>query len=269
MAALFRFSVQHTGQIVLRDVTTGTENVLALTMDSGYDHHIIKGAYDIVYQHRQGENVPQNKNALIAEGQIIKGAVTIDVNVPSRLYGASVFHNGLLFPASAQQMGNILLRNPDSGDLLFFGKTSLQNLSALVVPGTYDVYYSHLNGVEVPQNQMARFQEDLVVAAPGPYIQMGEGPEFHVNSVQITGQMLMNDSPMPASEFDDGLLSIVWEEDSVLLGNTNYQTYQVRVLNDPDWNDFWIHYEVQSPGDTIPINEDARFKCMRLEPLLF
>ena len=149
----------------------------------------------------------KTKNALLSEDVVVKNAATIDVNVPSRLFAASVYHNGVLFTSSAQQQGNILLRNPDSGDLVFFGKTSLQNLSARVVPGAYDVYYSHLNGEEVPQNRMARFHEDLVVTAPSLSQKGGGGAQLHVNSIQITGQMLMNDSPMPVNEYDDGLLS--------------------------------------------------------------
>jgi hypothetical protein len=266
----FPGTIQNTGQIVFRDQITGTENVLALTADGGYDHRVVKGIYDIVYQHLQGAQVPQNKNALLSEGLIVKSAVVVDVNVPSRLFAAPVYHNGVLFPASQQQSANMLVRNLDSGDLAFIGKTSLQNLSALLIPGTYDVYYSHLSGDEIPRNTMARILEGLVVEAPGPVLQGGGGGiQLDVTSVQITGQMLLNDAPMPASEYDDGELSLRREEDSVLLANTHDQSYQVRVVNQADWAEFRVHYGVETPGEKIPLNGDTVVMCIVLDPIIF
>jgi hypothetical protein len=90
---------------------------------------------------------------------------------------------------------------------------------------------------------------------------------LHVNSIVATGLMLMNGSPMPVSEYDDGNLSFKWEEDTVLLGNTHDQNYEVRLLNNPDWNDFLIQFSAETIGATIPANGDARFRCIRLEPL--
>jgi len=265
----FPVTEQNTGQIVLRDQVTGTENVLALTKDGAYDHKVVRSAYDIVYQHLQGQQVPQNKNAHLSS-VVVKSAATLDVNVTSRLFSAPVYHNGELFPVSQQQVANMLLRNPDNEDLAFLGKTSLQNLSALVVPGTYDVYYSHLNGDEIPRNTMARIIQGLIIDPPGPVLQGGGGGvQLHVNSVSITGQMLLNDGPMPVSEFDDGLLSLRRETDTVLLGNTHDQSYQVRVVDQDDWAEFLIHYGVETFGATIPRNGDAQLMCILLDPIPF
>jgi len=264
----FPGNVQNTGQIVFRDTATGIDNVLALTADGSYDHLVVKAAYAIVYQHLQGEDVPQNKNAIINAGVIVKSPAIIDVNVVSRVFSVPVFHNGGLFPASAQQHGNILLRDLDSEDLVYFGKTSLQNLSKRIIPGSYDVYYSHLNGDDVPQNTMARIHEDFVVPPPGPMIQL-DSDQIYVNSYQLSGQMLLNDAPMPATEYDDGWLRLKREEDTVLLANTHDQSFQVRVVNQAEWVDFQVHYELQDLGAKIPANEDARFMCVRLVPPIF
>jgi len=264
----FPAAVQNTGQMILRDQVTLAENVLGLTMEGTYDQKVVKGTYDFVYQHLQGDQIPENKNATLTADIAVMNADVFNINVVSVLFAAPVYHNGVLFPASQLQQGNILFRNLVSEDVVFFGKTSQQNLSALIIPGTYDVYYSHLSGDQVPQNQMARIWQGLVVNPPGPMLDEDE-PELHVNSILASGQMLLNDSPMPASQYDDGFLSLVRDEDSVLLANTHDQTYSVRLLNNPDWNEFLIQFSVQTIGETIPTNADSRFRCVRLEPLPF
>lgn len=263
---VFPASALNTGQIVLRDQLTQAENVLGLTLEGTYKHQVIEGNYDFVYQHLQGDDIPQNKNATLSTGVLVNSAEVFNINVTSSLFSAAVYHNGLLFPALQQQQANILFRNLASGDQVLFGKTSQQNLSAQMLPGIYDVYYSHLSGNEVPQNKMARFQQGLVVNAPGPSFNEGEN-QLQVNSMLATGQMLMNGSPMPVSEYDDGLLSFTWEEDTVLLGNTHDQNYEVRLLNNPNWDDFLIQFKTETTGPTIPANGDARFRCVRLAPL--
>jgi hypothetical protein len=86
--------------------------------------------------------------------------------------------------------------------------------------------------------------------------------------VSITGQMLLNDGPMPASEYDDGLLNLRREDDLVLLGNTHDQSYQVRVVNQDDWADFQVHYGVETRGENIPWNGDAQVMCILLDPII-
>jgi hypothetical protein len=254
------------GRLILRDTAAGADNELALTKVGGYSRRVILGTYDIVYQHLQGDLVPKNQDAVLGE-VAVKSAGTIDINVAAGYFAAPVNHNGVLFPASPLQMGNILLRNPASEDYLVLGKTSLQNLSAKVIPGTYDVYYSHLNGDQVPQNSMARIMQGLIIDPPGPTIQ-GGGLSINVDSVVMTGQMLLNNALMPASEYDYGLVRLLRESDTVLLGHTHDQTYGLRVVKHPDWAGFNIHYGVETLGDFLPANGDARVMCILLDPLI-
>lgn len=265
----FPGTFQHTGRIVFRDQVTGTENELAQTQDGAYSHQVVRGAYDVVYQHLQGEQVPQNKNAHLSS-LVVKSDQTVDVDVGGRFFAAPIYHNGALFPADQQQIASIILREPAGVDRALLGRTSQQNLSAMVVPGTYDVYYSHLNGDEIPQNTMARFMSGLIIDPPGPVLTGGGGGGIvlEVNSVSITGQMLLNDAPMPALEYDDGLIHLRRQEDSVLVANTHDQTYQVRVVNQEDWAEFLVHYGVESRGDTVPWNGDAQVMCILLDPIV-
>jgi len=265
----FPDTFENTGEMILRDPLAKTDSILAKTMDGEYQQRVVNGAYEIVYRHLQGALVPQNKDAILHENVVVNLAANIDINITARLISTGVYHNGALFPASAQQMGNILLRDRDSDDQALLGKTSLQTLSALVKTGTYDVYYSHLVGDQVPQNQMARFQQNYLVALSGPAKNEGGAIQFVVNSAVVTGNMYLNDVLMPASEYDDGLLSLQWEGDFVPLANTHDQSYQVRLLTTSQPGFYWVHYQVQTAGDTLPLNGDARVMCALVEPQIF
>lgn len=240
-----------------------------MTSEGEYDQWVIPGTYDIVYQHVLGGEVPQNKNAILSEGVLIDGAATRDVDVPAGLYSTGVYHNGILFPASAQQVADIYLRQTESGDQALMGRTPLQFLSQLVVHGTYDAYYSHFAGDEIPGNQIVLFQQDIVVEPLAPPDQGqggGGGNELHVTSMVIGGPMTFNDGPFPDSDFDDGFMSLKWKEDLVPLGNTHDLPYQARVVIRPDSPWYYVHFGLESPGEVVPFNGDARVMCVRLAP---
>jgi len=263
----FPASIQHRAQIVFRDQVTGTDNVLAGTEEGGYTHWVVRSAYDIVYKHVEGDQVPENKEAVLGS-VVIKNPAVVDVDVEARLFGAPVYHNGVLFPADQSQIANIWLRNPDNADRVQLGRVSQQNVSALVIPGTYDVYYGYLSGDAIPRNTMARIQQGVVVDPPGPVI-LGGGLQFDVNSTLINGNMYVNDVSPPASEYDDGLVELRRQEDTVLIGNTHDQSYELRVIRDPAWSLFDLHYGVETIGDNMPWNGDARLGCIVLDPIVF
>ncbi len=265
--AAFSNSVQQTGQMVLRDLVAEADNVLSLTTAGTYSKKVIAGSYDIVYQHMQGELVPQNKNAVLYKNVSMNSASVININVISKLHIANVYHNGVLFPASADNMGNIIYRNDGSGDYLVLGKTSQQNFSVRIIPGTYDGYYSHLTGSLVPQNKMARFKQNIVVPVPGPSL-VEIATILQIDSMQVSGLFNLNDAIPPVSQYDDGLVSLKWEEDSVLLGNTHDGSYLVRLIKNPSWNYFWASYGVQTKGPKMPINNDARLHCVKIVPFI-
>ena len=63
-----------------------------------YEHWVVRSAYDIVYKHVEGDQVPENKEAVLGS-VVIKNPAVVDVDVEARLFGAPVYHNGVLFPS--------------------------------------------------------------------------------------------------------------------------------------------------------------------------
>ena len=258
----FSGSVYQNGLISIRDQIAGTDSGLAQTRDGGFQQRIVKGVYDTVYRRLEGEQVPQNTNATIQHDIVVNSAADKDVNVSTGFVNTSVYHNGQLFPASQYQQGNILFRDIPTGDQVLLGKTSLQNLSARMVLGTYDVYYSHIDGDQVPQNQMGLIHENWVVSAPPTLKTQILATQLEAKSIIVAGEFLINGGPMPVTEYDDGLIYFRSAEDSVLLGNTHDQNFQSRVLLNP----YWVHYGVETGGEQVPVNADARVVCAWLDP---
>jgi hypothetical protein len=121
----------------------------------------------------------------------------------------------------------------------------------------------------VPRNVFAVIHEGLVVDSP-PVLQLqGGGFQLDVDSVVISGQMLLNDGPMPALQTDDGVLTFIRGVNSVQLGNTHDQIYQVRLIDEPEPTVYLVHYAVEAAGDAVPLNGSAYVMCVVLDPVPF
>lgn len=263
----FPVSMNQSAAIVLRDKVADVDNVLGQTLNSSYDKNIVAGTYNLVYRHQVGTQVPQNKDALLESGVTVEQAGTLDVDVVSRLFTAGLSHNGAAFPA-APDSALIWLVNRSTGDEAIVGSTTSENLEALMVVGTYDAYYSYVQGDDIPQNERALVAEDIVIEPLGPILK-GGGLQIDVPSVVTQGQFLVNDSPPPAIEFDDGTVSLRLAEDEVQLGNTHDGTWQTRMVDYPGEPRYSARYSVETLGPVMPINTDARIGCAVLDPAKF
>lgn len=253
------------GRMLLFDKAANAYNELGRTKDQSYDRNVVAGTYDFLYQHLDGNDVPQNKGHVIFGEEAIGQDRVIDLNVPSGTYSASIYQNGVLFPADPSQAGAVILQNPNTDDIVLLGSTSNQNFSARVVPGSYDAYYSWQKGDQVPGNLKKRIAEGVVVSPP-LFLKLKNNTDLNVTAYSYPGTFLLNGGPTPAVAFDDGEVFVHNGEDRVLLGNTNDQTFQVRLIYDAENSNFEARYESQSPGAQMPINTDSKFGCAKFAP---
>jgi hypothetical protein len=107
------------------------------------------------------------------------------------------------------------VRDRSSVDWAIAGPTHSQPIQALLVAGSYDGYYSHVIGDQVPGNKLALIHENIVIEAPPPPTPHGGGLQLEVDSLAINGQMFLNDVAPPASQFDDGILTMINGFDSI------------------------------------------------------
>lgn len=159
------------------------------------------------------------------------------------------------------------MRDRSSVDWAIAGPTHSQPIQALLVAGSYDGYYSHVIGDQVPGNKLALIHENIVIEAPPPPTPHGGGLQLEMDSLAINGQMFLNDVAPPASQFDDGILTMINGFDSIEVGNTHDQTYQVRLIDQPEPTLYRVSYSVESSGDTMPVNENAYVMSLILDPI--
>src|SRR5205823_2683493 len=112
-------------------------------------------------------SVPTNHAAKLRSGVVVgTGAVTLDIDIPATAVSGTITVNGAAAGTGAGAgAGLISLRNA-AGDTAQLGATSARTYSALVVPGTYDVYYGFTTrGTAVPSNAAFKVRSGVVVGS--------------------------------------------------------------------------------------------------------
>ncbi len=153
--------------------------------------------------------------------------------------------NGAIPPASSLEFGDISLRHRDTGDIIVLGDTRSPVLSASVLSGPYDVYFSHRSGSSVvPGNRNVKIGD----------LDAGPDAEFAINIpvVGVGGDFSFDGQPPSPSVNDSGRL---WFRnaktgDEILLGDTSAGHYSVLAV--PGTYD--VEYEVISGGSSAPVN---------------
>jgi hypothetical protein len=152
------FFLRNAGDSALIGGTTGPFSAL-----------VFPGTYDLYYsQATPGPAVPTNTLAKIQSG-IVVGAtpLSLSANVAGTKVSGTVTVNGAAVNGAAKGAGSLRLVN-DAGDAADLTVTSPTggSYSALVVPGTYDLYYGVTSdGTAVPSNASAKIQGGIVVGA--------------------------------------------------------------------------------------------------------
>jgi len=133
--------------------------------DRGTSAAVLPGTYDLVFNGSGlGSDMPTNSAALIQSGIVVGAApVSLNVDVTATKVWLTLTINGVAIPAPNGTTIDASLRSA-SGDvvqLLFDASSNL--LTAWVIPGTYDLYYTFSN-IDGVSNQSAKIRTGLVVA---------------------------------------------------------------------------------------------------------
>ena len=254
------------GRMLLYSKVSGEYNELGRTKDQSYAVKVIAGTYNLVYQHLDGSDVPQNKAYTIAQGVSITKGRTLDLNVPFGTWSAGIYQNGALFPANPDQSGSLIMQSTKSDDLVLLGSTSVQNYSERIAPGFYDIYYSWSKGTQVPANFKALIAETVEVQ-PAMFKSLeNNNGDLHLTTYSYPGTFLLNGVTAPGTNYDDGNVYIHLGQDRLHLGNTGEQTFSVRAIYQAEKSEFETRYESESAGSELPLNKDTRVGCVKLKP---
>jgi hypothetical protein len=247
----FPSSFLHGANFFLRRASTGDEVYLGLSNNDTFDRRVVPGIYDVIYEHKIGDQVPLNTVAIVIEGLEISGDLAFDIDVPAVGVTGAFMFNGVLAPANPVENGRVQARDRQNGALTLLGETKDQTYAAMLIPGAYDLVYSALTGSSTaPANPLTAFQRNVSILSNGAL-------NIDVPTIQLTGEFTVNGAPTPVSETEAGRISLLDSETGtkVQLGHTTVQQYQRKVI--PGTYD--VHYEGLTGGNTMPANFSARF----------
>lgn len=234
----------------LRNPATGDTAQLGRSYQTGISNTIIEGTYDLVYKHRDGAQIPANKDAVLAVGITIDSSNSaVSVDVRSATIMPSFTQNGSAFGGNQYNRGDLFLRGSTDDDLVLLG-TTVDNSPdpVVIVRGTYDVAYSHVQGDAAPANAWA-------TVASGVVLEADQALPIDVESVVIEPSFQFNGGNWPVTEYDDGefeLRNVADPDDRFVIGDTwqNFGTDPVRVIE----GTYDVLYTHETGGTEVPTN---------------
>jgi len=126
---------------------------------------VVPGVYDLVYAGDElGAGMPINGAAVLQSGIVVGTAgVSLQVDVPATKVAISVTVNGAAVSLPTAAIIDLSLRTP-AGDVaqLVPASSTSNTLSALVVPGTYDLYYA-IGSAADSNSHASRIRSGIVV----------------------------------------------------------------------------------------------------------
>ncbi len=180
-----------TGNLTLRSAA-GDSAVLAPTRGA-YTQVVLPGTYDLFYELASpGPSVPGNKLTKLRTGIVVGNSPqTIDFDVVPTAVSGTITLNGAS-GAGKDGKANVRLRNASGDDVLLGSTAATGPYTALVMPGTYDLYYIvDSSGTGVPPNTVAKLQTGIVV---------GSSPlalNIDVPAATVSGMFTLNGTTVP------------------------------------------------------------------------
>jgi len=205
----------------------GTDNEVFLgnSFDAPGSILVIAGTYDIEYRHQQGDTIPINKATVVKQGLDCTGGCVASADVQGVTLDINAMLNGQAFPASEFQDGVLELFDATSDSYSLLGNTHSPFAGLVVVPGTYDIVYSHETGDAVPQNIRGTVNAGIVIAGD-------QQLDLDVTGYLLTGSVTLDTAAFPQSQYNtaDFLLSGAASTEDIFLFASHAQDEPAMVL---------------------------------------
>jgi len=242
----FPVSEYQDGILEIYDTATGSYSLLGNTHSPFTGLVVIPGTYDIAYSHETGDAVPQNVRGVVSSGYVVAGNQQLDLDITGHLLTGSITLDTAAFPQSQYNTADFLMQGPLTTEPIFLFASHSQDEPAMVLPGTYDIFYSCHNCIDIPFNSFATIVEGYAANADGVIA-------ASLSSVRVEVSATLNDSPFPASNYQSG---VIWggigDDDLVELTATQVSTPDIILLTG-DYNFYYQH----NNGDQVPANQWA------------
>ena len=240
------------GDISLRHRDTGDVIVLGDTRSPVLSASVLVGPYDVYFSNRSGSSVvPANRNVKIDQLEATPNA-EIAIDIPVVGIAGDFSFDGQPPSASVNDSGRVWLRDAKTGDEILLGDTSPGSYSVLAVPGTYDVEYEVISGgSSAPANPHGYVKTLEVIDSELP-------THIDIPTVLISGTFNFDSVPAPDSGLDNGRMTLRSGDDVVLMGDTRFGSYEVRVLP----GSYDVVFESLSSANVAPANQRATIRTI-------
>ena len=231
----------------LRNPGSGDTVALGYSNDQYHSTLIIPGVYDVIYAHTQGSEIPQNKDAVVRSAVAMQTDQVLDIDVSSVEISPHFTLNGKPFSTSAYNSAEFYLEDISGGERIPLGNSYQANDPILILPGIYNVIYSHQNGSGVPQNQNAIVKGTVTIDAD-------QVLEIDVPAVTLISSYTMNGEPFSVSQYVRAFFSLRNPDsgDTVELGWCYDQSHSTMIIAGV-YDVIYAHTQ----GSEIPQNKDA------------
>ena len=247
-SAAFPINQYADANIVLLDKTTGAESTLFNTHDPKSTLLVVSGTYDVLYRHETGGAiVPLNSSARLAENFVFNTGRDFVHNIVTIEVDMNVTHNGVPFLINEYLDGNLYLHDAATNADTHLGNTHDGFSNIILIPGTYDFYYSHETGDGVPQNIRGLVKEGVVINSPSLNLDV-VSHLVHVN-LTLNGEAFAKNQYVDANIYLAGPQST----EAMFVGNTHDGPLSIRVL--PGTYDLIYRHET---GESVPQNNNYR-----------
>jgi len=230
------------------EIASTVVRVISSDMDTDPGvNELLLGAYDVLYRHESGEEVPQNANALVPgkNNIVLNSDQALMVPVTSVNVAGRFTLNGNRFPGDINNSVQFLLRDSSNdSDEFLFGFSDIRNEAVKLIPGTYHVVMDHLYGDAVPQNKMHEVDFNNV---------FGGNQTLNVNvpAVRVNPEFTLDGQAFPTSIYQSATFYLydTRTETRIFLGRSYKKNTPVMVIKE----NHDIIYEHMN-GDLVPQN---------------
>jgi hypothetical protein len=230
------------------EIASTVVRVISSDMDTDPGvNELLLGAYDVLYRHESGEEVPQNANALVPgkNNIVLNSDQALMVPVTSVNVAGRFTLNGNRFPGDINNSVQFLLRDSSNdSDEFLFGFSDISNEAVKLIPGTYHVVMDHLYGDAIPQNKMHEVDFNNV---------FGEDQTLNVNvpAVRVNPEFTLDGQAFPTSIYQSATFYLydTRTETRIFLGRSYKKNTPVMVIKE----NHDIIYEHMN-GDLVPQN---------------
>lgn len=206
------------------------------------------GAYQVLYRHESGDDVPQNANAIVQNNATLNVDANLLVAVTSVNVTGTFTLNSNSFPSDASDSVQFLLRDASNdSDEFLFGFSDIANEAVKIIPGTYHVVMDHLDGDAVPQNEMHEVDFNNLLDVDTMDLPV------NVTAVRVTPSFTLDGQAFPASIYQSATFYLRETHapfNRIFLGSSYKSNDPVMVIQE-DYDAIYEHlYGEETPQNT-------------------